>query len=167
MNHPQPDFDKSTLAPLRVYVDLNSQSQTEGEEGGPERVKPLAEQNINGSPEDEAVFHVPSDFDMEANDLHWQQYAAIEIDFPTFQDGRGYSHAKRLREVYGYKREIRAVGDVRPDQIHYLLRSGFDAIVVPRADQLALFEAALNRFSAYYRGVEAKSWPIRLVSKFI
>ena len=167
MNHPEQVLDKSTRVPLRVYIDLamlGSADATRGEPAGPgTHVAEGSDRVVDAH----AVYRLASDFDMEANEIRWQQFSAIEIDFPTFQDGRGYSHAKRLREVYGYEKEIRAVGDVRPDQIHYLLRSGFDAIIVSRADQLALFEAALNRFSSYYRGVETERWPNRVVSKFI
>ena len=36
----------------------------------------------------------------------------IAIDFPQFTDGRGYSHARLLRERYRYAGELRAIGDV-------------------------------------------------------
>jgi uncharacterized protein (DUF934 family) len=55
----------------------------------------------------------------------------IAIEFPKFVDGRGFSTARLLRERYGYKGEIRAVGSYLPDQIYYLRRCGFDAFEVP------------------------------------
>ncbi len=36
----------------------------------------------------------------------------IAIDFPQFTDGRGYSHARLLRERYHYAGELRAIGDI-------------------------------------------------------
>jgi uncharacterized protein (DUF934 family) len=60
--------------------------------------------------------------------------ALIAIDFPVFRDGRGYSIARLLRERYGYKGEIRAIGDVLRDQLLYMSRCGFDAFAV-RADK--------------------------------
>jgi uncharacterized protein (DUF934 family) len=54
----------------------------------------------------------------------------IAVDFPAFTDGRGYSTARLLRERYGYTGELRAVGDVQRDQLHYLHQSGFDAFAL-------------------------------------
>lgn len=52
--------------------------------------------------------------------------ALIEINFPAFGDGRGYSSARILREA-GYVGELRAVGDVGIDQLSHMRRCGFDA----------------------------------------
>jgi uncharacterized protein (DUF934 family) len=51
----------------------------------------------------------------------------IAVHFPSFTDGRGYSTARLLRERYGWRGELRAVGDVQRDQLFYLARVGFDA----------------------------------------
>ena len=52
--------------------------------------------------------------------------ALIEVNFPTYTDGRGYSAARILREA-GYAGELRAVGDVLIDQLSHMRRCGFDA----------------------------------------
>ncbi len=52
--------------------------------------------------------------------------ALIEVNFPSFADGRGYSAARILREA-GYEGELRAVGDVLIDQLSHMRRCGFDA----------------------------------------
>ncbi len=52
--------------------------------------------------------------------------ALIEVNFPSFADGRGYSAARILREA-GYQGELRAVGDVLIDQLSHMRRCGFDA----------------------------------------
>jgi uncharacterized protein (DUF934 family) len=54
----------------------------------------------------------------------------IAVDFPKFADGRGYSSARLLRERFGFKGELRAVGDVQRDQLYYLQQVGFDAFVL-------------------------------------
>lgn len=85
-----------------------------------------------------------------AGDLN--ELPLIAIDFPAFKDGRGYSYARELRTRYGYKGEIRAVGDVLRDQLFYMHRVGFNAFVV-RADRD--IEDALNGlrdFSVTYQG---------------
>src|SRR3546814_14718516 len=48
----------------------------------------------------------------------------IEVSFPRFRDGRGFSSARILREA-GYKGELRAEGDVLIDLLFFMRRSGF------------------------------------------
>jgi len=61
-------------------------------------------------------------------------FAVIALNFPSFTDGRHFSSARLLRERYGYRGEIRAIGDVLRDQLFYLQRCGFDAFAI-RADR--------------------------------
>lgn len=70
----------------------------------------------------------------------------IAIAFARFADGRGYSIARLLRGRYGYRGELRAVGDVLRDQMHYLKRVGFDAFEL-RADQDP--QAAIGAFDDF------------------
>ncbi len=65
----------------------------------------------------------------------------IAIHFPAFSDGRGLSLAVLLRTRYGYTGELRAVGDVHPDLIHYMKRCGFDTFQMPEGRTLP---AAVN-----------------------
>ncbi len=67
--------------------------------------------------------------------------AAIVIPFSKFSDGRGYSLARRLRDEFHFKGEIRATGDVLLDQLPLMLRCGFDAFVVSHAPTLAALTA--------------------------
>ena len=52
--------------------------------------------------------------------------ALVEVNFPSFGDGRGYSAARILREA-GYTGELRAVGQVLIDQLSHMRRCGFDS----------------------------------------
>ena len=56
---------------------------------------------------------------------------AIGIFFPAFTDGRGLSLAVLLRGRLGYQGEIRALGDINIDLLHYLKRCGFDSAEIP------------------------------------
>lgn len=76
----------------------------------------------------------------------FEHVSLIGIDFPVFRDGRGYSIARLLRERYGYKGELRAIGDVLRDQLNYLSRCGFDSFAV-RADKD--IHDALNAFTEF------------------
>lgn len=62
------------------------------------------------------------------------RFDLIAIEFPAFKDGRGYSHARLLRERFGFSGELRATGDVLRDQLFYLARVGFNAFET-RADR--------------------------------
>ena len=55
---------------------------------------------------------------------------SIVIEFPVFTDGRGFSHARRLRHE-GFGGELLAGGDVLPDQWSFLQRCGFTGLADP------------------------------------
>src|SRR5258708_24987575 len=56
--------------------------------------------------------------------------ARVEVNFPKFGDGRGFSIARLLRERYGYRGELRAVGQVGRDPLYYLESCCFDAFLL-------------------------------------
>jgi uncharacterized protein (DUF934 family) len=80
-----------------------------------------------------AVWISPED-DFEPFVPHLLGLEVIAVDFPVFRDGRGYSVATLLRSRYGWKGELRAIGDVLRDQLNYMRRCGFDAFAI-RADK--------------------------------
>ena len=53
--------------------------------------------------------------------------SVIALNFPSISDGRSYSSANLLRRQYRYNAELRAVGDVRIDQLEQMTRCGFNA----------------------------------------
>lgn len=75
----------------------------------------------------------------------------VALEFPAFRDGRAYSYARILRERYGFEGEVRAVGDVLMEQLHFMLRTGFDAFELTGDDPLADYETALADFSVWYQ----------------
>ncbi len=58
----------------------------------------------------------------------------VEIAFPAFADGRGFSLARLIRRA-GFKGELRASGRLLADQYAHALGCGFDTIEIP--DDLA------------------------------
>ena len=74
------------------------------------------------------------------------QFGIIAIEFDKFNDGRGFSQARLLRERYGYNGEIRAIGCFLCDQLYYMHRCGFNAFELGDAVNA---EDALRAFSAY------------------
>jgi uncharacterized protein (DUF934 family) len=84
-----------------------------------------------------------------ANDVG--RFPVIALRFPKFGDGRAYSTARLLRERYGYKGELRAVGDVLHDHLYFMEQCGFDAFAL-REDQDA--DKALATFSTFSDGYQ-------------
>lgn len=82
------------------------------------------------------------------------RFASIAISFPAFTDGRGYSSARLLSERYGYRGELRAVGDVLHDQVSHMLRCGITALVVEHEPtRKALEEGRLATVEIFYQPV--------------
>ena len=79
------------------------------------------------------------------------QLQLIALDFPTFRDGRAYSYARLLRERYGYAGELRAVGDVQLEQLHYMERTGFNAFEIDSDDPIRDLETANRDFTTWYQ----------------
>jgi len=97
----------------------------------------------------------------DARDLlpYLDRLKLIEINFPVFGDGRGYSAARILREA-GYSGELRAVGEVLVDQIGFMRRCGFDAFApeVPLDPDDAM--AAFARYAEVYQPASDARAPI-------
>jgi uncharacterized protein (DUF934 family) len=80
-----------------------------------------------------------------------QHFAVVALEFPKFRDGRAYSYARLLRERYGYRGELRAVGEVLLEQLLFMLRTGFDAFDVSDPDPLRAYRTAVADFSVWYQ----------------
>jgi uncharacterized protein (DUF934 family) len=99
----------------------------------------------------EAGVWLAPDADPAALEADVARLALIAVDFPQLTDGRGYSLARLLRQRYGFRGELRAIGDVQRDQLYYLNQCGFDAFAIP--DGLDANEAlsGLRDFSDGYQ----------------
>jgi phosphoadenosine phosphosulfate reductase len=89
------------------------------------------------------------------------RFPSIAINFPAYTDGRGYSSARLLTERYGYKGELRAVGDVLHDQIQLMRRCGITAFVVKHEPtKKALEESKLATVDIFYQPVGLTEVPV-------
>lgn len=79
------------------------------------------------------------------------QIDLIALEFPTFRDGRAYSGARLIRERFGFTGELRAVGDVHLEQLHYMERVGFDTFEVDSPAAEKEFAIATKDFSVWYQ----------------
>ena len=103
---------------------------------------------INGDNETEEVVK-----DMDHFEL-------IALDFPAFTDGRSYSHARLLRERYGYTGELRAVGDVLRDQLFFMQRCGIDSYQVREDKNIEDALKAFTEFSVKYQTAADQVQPV-------
>lgn len=90
---------------------------------------------------------------------HFERLKLVEIAFPRFRDGRGYSAARILREN-GYTGELRAEGDVLVDQILFMRRCGFDSFAPHTPLDPKLVEEALTRFPYVYQTAADGAVPV-------
>ena len=90
---------------------------------------------------------------------HLGRLSLVEVNFPAFGDGRGYSSARILREA-GYEGELRAVGDVLVDQLAYMRRCGFDAFEPDQQLYKDDVQAAFDRWPDVYQDAADDRTPI-------
>ena len=79
------------------------------------------------------------------------QFELVALEFPKFTDGRSYSHARRLRDRFGYRGEIRAVGEVLRDQLFFMQRCGIDSYQVREDKDAEDALKGLSDFSVKYQ----------------
>ena len=86
--------------------------------------------------------------------------ARVEVNFPKFGDGRGYSIARLLRERYGYKGELRAVGHITRDHLFFMESCGFDAFELREGEDPHEALAAFSDFSESYQASVTRPQPL-------
>ena len=100
------------------------------------------------SPDERVLRLEPTDKPEEAN---LEGVSRVEVHFPKFGDGRGYSIARLLRTRYGYRGELRAVGQITRDHLWYMEKCGFDAYELREGEDPHAALASFNDFSAAYQ----------------
>jgi uncharacterized protein (DUF934 family) len=90
-------------------------------------------------------------------------FSVIALEFPVFRDGRAYSYARILREAHRFEGELRAVGEVLLEQLHFMIRVGFDAFELQGEDPERDWRIAAEEFSAWYQpGADARPTAMQL-----
>ena len=90
---------------------------------------------------------------------HLERLSLVEVSFPKFRDGRGYSAGRILREA-GYTGELRAQGDVLVDQIPLMRRCGFDSFAPEAPVDEAVLAASLARYDHVYQAAADPAVPV-------
>ena len=108
---------------------------------------------------DAASVRIEAGDDPERLIPHLSRVKLVEVDFPKFRDGRGFSSARILREA-GYTGEIKATGDVLVDLVWFMRRCGFDSFAPDVPFNPDDFAAALDRYPYVYQQAADDAVPI-------
>lgn len=76
---------------------------------------------------------------------------SVILVFPSFRDGRAFTQARALREKLKFAGEILAEGHPLPDQIDFLRRCGFDAVLLEDNAACATWAAHKTHFPQNYQ----------------
>jgi uncharacterized protein (DUF934 family) len=90
---------------------------------------------------------------------HLDRLTLVEVAFPAFRDGRGYSSARILREA-GYTGKLRACGDVLADQVPFMKRCGFDDFAPNAPLDATVVEKLVGIHANVYQGAADNSVPV-------
>jgi uncharacterized protein (DUF934 family) len=96
---------------------------------------------------------VPNTAKAEELRPYLNRISLIVLAFPAFADGRSYSLAGQLRDL-GFRGELRATGNVLPDQAQMMKQVGIDSFEVTDRFPLETWKKATRQMSlAYQRGL--------------
>jgi len=109
-------------------------------------------------PPDMALLQASDDPGALADSL--DRLRVVAVRFPAFGDGRGYSIGRLLRERYGYRGELRAVGEVARDHLYLMAQCGFDAFELRAGEDPHAALAAFGDFSEAYQATVARPRPL-------
>ena len=94
---------------------------------------------------------LPVDQPAEVLAPYLARLSLVAVNFPTFRDGRPFTQARSLREHLAFSGEIRATGNILPDQYAFLLRCGITTVDTRDGADLAAWQKAADRFSFAYQ----------------
>ncbi|HSU76886.1 MAG TPA: DUF934 domain-containing protein [Burkholderiales bacterium] len=117
-------------------------------------------QSTPPSPEEGEVLRLEPTDDPAAVAGRLARVARVEVHFPKFGDGRGFSIGRLLRERYGYKGELRAVGHITRDHLFFLESCGFDAFELRAGEDPHAALAAFDDFSESYQASPQRPLPL-------
>lgn len=84
----------------------------------------------------------------------------IAIVIAKFGDGRHFSLARLLRERHGFAGELRAVGNVLPDQLFFMRRCGYGSFELQAGKSLETGLRSLAEFTVTYQGAADDPRPL-------
>jgi uncharacterized protein (DUF934 family) len=98
--------------------------------------------------------------DADPREVSLEGVRAVELQFPSFSDGRAFSQAFLLRRRLGFSGDIRATGDVLIDQLTQMQRSGFTQAVLREDQNIEHGQKLLAHYPAFYQGDAVQTRPL-------
>lgn len=101
---------------------------------------------------------VSGDVNLDELEPFLPRLGVVVIRMNTMRDGRLFSLGRLLRERYKYTSDMRAAGDLIPDQALFLLRCGFTSFEVKDNFPIDSLKRSVAAYTAWYqRGVDRVS----------
>jgi uncharacterized protein (DUF934 family) len=125
----------------------------EGEtpDGSADVIVPLSRlEEALGAPPRRLGVDVPNTARLEAILPLFSRLDLVCLPFPAFTDGRSFSLARQIRGA-GFARELRATGNLLPDQLQFMAQVGFDSFEVSDRHPPQAWLAALEGLSLSYQ----------------
>ena len=156
--------DRNVVTDPWLRLELNADGSVPPAPGGGDIIVPLAmwrEQRpqLRVRPSRIGVW-LESDEDPAAIAEDLKLFGVVAVNFPNFGDGRGFSSGRLLRERYGWKGELRAIGDIFRDQLFYLASCGFDSFVLRKGEDPREALAGFGVFSESYQASVERPLPL-------
>lgn len=107
------------------------------------------------------VLTLPNDADPLAHASEISGASRVELQFPTFTDGRAFTQAYLVRRRLGFHGDLRATGEVLVDQLLQMERMGFSSAVLNEGASIEDALRQLERFPAFYQGDVLRVAPCR------
>ena len=137
-------------------------AQLEESSGGSHLLLPMANYTASESLQarsDVGVWIAAEDDSLELAEVI-STLTVVAVDFPAFTDGRGLSHASTLRTRFGFEGEVRAIGDVRRDQMQQMVQCGINSFAFQEDADLAGALEGLKLFSHNYQSSTRQPNPL-------
>ena len=94
---------------------------------------------------------VAGDVNLDELEPFLPRLGVIVVRMTTMRDGRLFSLGRLLRERYGYKADMRAAGDLIPDQVLFMLRCGFTSFEVGDKFPTDALRRSVASYTAWYQ----------------
>jgi len=156
--------DRNVVTDPWLRLELNADGSIPPAPGGGDIIVPLAmwreqRSHLRARPSRIGVW-LNSDEDPAAIAEDLKLFGVVAVNFPNFGDGRGFSTGRLVRERYGWKGELRAVGDIFRDQLFYLASCGFDSFVLRKGEDPHEALAGFGVFSESYQASVERPLPL-------
>lgn len=103
---------------------------------------------------------VSGDVKLEELEPFLPRLGLIVVRMNNMRDGRLFSLGRLLRERYGYTADMRAAGDLIPDQMLFLLRCGFTSFEVKDGFPIDSLRRSVAAYTHWYQRVANSATPV-------